>query len=80
MSDVTGSYRLSAKGDDVECTPVDDEPDVSLDLEDLSACYMGRARFRQLARVGRVSGAGAALTALDAAFSWDPEPWCPEIF
>ena len=80
MSDVTGSYRLSAKGDDVECTPVDDEPDVSLDLEDLSACYMGQARFRQLARVGRVSGAGAALTALDAAFSWDPEPWCPEIF
>jgi predicted acetyltransferase len=80
MGDITGSYRLSAKGDDVECARVDDEPDVTLDLEDLGACYLGRARFRQLARVGRVTADGPALTALDAAFGWDPQPWCPEIF
>jgi predicted acetyltransferase len=80
MGDITGSYRLSAKGDDVECARVDDEPDVTLDLEDLGACYLGRARFRQLARVGRVTADGPVLTALDAAFGWDPQPWCPEIF
>jgi predicted acetyltransferase len=71
---------LSAHGSEVECNPVDDEPEVSLDLEDLSACYMGRSRFRELARAGRVSADGAVLAALDAALTWDPQPWCPEIF
>jgi predicted acetyltransferase len=80
MGDVTGRYRIHVNGDDVDCLAVDIEPDVSLDLEDLSACYMGRARFRELARLGRVSGDGPALAALDAAFTWDPQPWCPEIF
>jgi predicted acetyltransferase len=80
IGDVTGNYRFSASGGDVECVRVDGEPDVSLDLEDLSACYMGRARFRELARAGRISGDPRALTALDAAFGWDPQPWCPEFF
>jgi predicted acetyltransferase len=80
MGDVTGTYRLRADGDDVECTPSKDEPDVHLDLEDLSAGYMGMARFRQLSRAGRVTGDPKTLTALDAAFAWDPQPWCPEIF
>ncbi len=80
MGDISGSYRLRADGNDVECALVDQEPDVSLDLEDLSASYMGRAKFRQLARAGRVSGDEPALAALDAAFTWDPQPWCPEIF
>jgi predicted acetyltransferase len=80
LGDVSGSYRLAVRGDDIECTPVGDDPDVSLDLEDLSACYMGRSRFRDLAQVGRVSGDGPVLAALDAAFTWHPQPWCPEIF
>jgi len=80
MGDVTGNYRLHVNGEEVECSAVGNEPDVSLDLEDLSACYMGRARFRELARVGRITGDGSALASLDAAFTWDPQPWCPEIF
>ena len=78
--DVTGSYRLRADSDGAECAPTTDEPEVVLDLEDLSAGYMGRPRFRQWARAGRLSGADDALAALDAAFTWDPQPWCPEIF
>jgi hypothetical protein len=51
-----------------------------LDLEDLSAAYLGRPRFRQWARAGRLSGLPDTLAALDAAFAWDPQPWCPELF
>ena len=80
LGDATGSYRLRADSDGAECAPTTDEPTVLLDLEDLSAGYMGRPRFRQWARVGRLRGAGDALAALDAAFTWDPQPWCPEIF
>jgi predicted acetyltransferase len=80
LGDVTGVYRLSADADGAECARVEADPDVSLDAEDLGACYMGRARFRELARAGRVSGDPGSLAALDAAFVWEPGPWCPEIF
>jgi predicted acetyltransferase len=80
LAEVSGTYSLRAHGAEVECTQVSADADVTLDLEDLGACYMGRARFRELARAGRVSGDGAALAALDRAFTWDPQPWCPEIF
>ena len=37
-------------------------------------------RFRELARSGRVTGKPVDIAGLDRAFSWDPGPWCPEIF
>jgi predicted acetyltransferase len=80
IGDVSGTYRLSADTGGAECAPTSDEPSVWLDLEDLSAGYLGYARFRELARSGRISGDPAALAAMDAAFTWDPGPWCPEIF
>jgi len=80
LGDTTGTYQLRVDGDTVECATSSKEPDVMLDLEDLGSAYMGRARFRELHRSGRVSGDGVALTQLDNAFTWDPQPWCPEIF
>ncbi len=80
IGDLTGSYLLRADLDGAECAPTTREPSVMLDLEDLSAAYMGRSRFRQWARAGRLSGAPDALAALDSAFDWDPQPWCPELF
>jgi predicted acetyltransferase len=80
IGDLTGSYRLRADLDGADCAPTNQEPSVQLDLEDLSAAYMGRPRFRRWARAGRLSGATEALAAMDAAFAWDPEPWCPELF
>ena len=56
------------------------DADLELDVEDLSAAYLGRPRFRQLARAGRLSGAGDALRTADLLFSWDPAPWCQEVF
>jgi predicted acetyltransferase len=80
IGDLTGSYRLRADSEGAECAAATQEPSVWLDLEDLSAAYMGRPRFRQWARAGRLSGAPDAIAALDAAFAWDPQPWCPELF
>ena len=77
---VSGTYRLSADSAGAACSASNDEPDVLIDLEDLGAGYMGMPRFRELARVGRLSGSDHALAAMDAAFHWDPQPWCPEIF
>jgi predicted acetyltransferase len=59
---------------------VETEPDLALDLEDLSACYMGWSRFRDLAALGRITGDQATLLKADLMFGWSPGPWCPEIF
>ena len=80
IGDLTGSYRLRADLDGAECAPTSQEPSVQLDLEDLSAAYMGRSRFRQWARAGRLRGTDQALATMDAAFDWSPQPWCPELF
>ena len=74
------AYRLQTDAEEVSCQPTTDDPDISLDLEDLSGCYMGRSNFRALARAGRVAGHPSPLTTADLAFSWDPQPWCPEVF
>ena len=62
------------------CRPTSDSPDLVLDIEDLGACYLGWARFRTLARAGRIGGDKNSLTLADQMFAWDPEPWCPEVF
>ncbi len=56
------------------------EADIHLDIEDLSACYLGRSRFRELSRAGRLTGTPEALTLADNMFGWDPAPWCQETF
>jgi hypothetical protein len=33
-----------------------------------------------MSRVGRVIGDPDKMRAADAAFAWDIQPWCPEIF
>jgi predicted acetyltransferase len=80
LGDISGNYRLRADGEGVTCSPSKDEAEVMIDLEDLSAGYMGMPRFRELSRLGRVTGNDHTLASLDAAFRWDPQPWCPEIF
>ena len=72
--------ELEGGPDGASCQVTDKEPDLVLDIEDLGACYLGWARFRTLARAGRIGGDRASLTLADSMFTWDPQPWCPEIF
>ena len=72
--------ELEGGPEGASCTVTDKAPDVVLDIEDLGACYLGWARFRTLARAGRIGGDKSSLTLADEMFTWDPQPWCPEIF
>jgi predicted acetyltransferase len=56
-------------------------PDLSLDVGDLGATYLGAIRFSDLARVGRVveSTAGVLLRA-DELFASARAPWCSTMF
>lgn len=74
-------YRLVVDADGTaRCGVTEAEPDVELDLEDLGGAYLGWARFRRLAAAGRLRGRDEALATLDRMFTWDPAPWCPEVF
>jgi predicted acetyltransferase len=80
IGDIDGRYRLLASSEGAECSRTDAEPSITLDAEDLGAIYLGRSRLRALSRSGRVQGQPASLAAADADFTWDPQPWCPEVF
>ncbi|MEX1125939.1 MAG: GNAT family N-acetyltransferase [Acidimicrobiia bacterium] len=80
IGDIDGRYHLVASTEGAQCQRTDAEASISLDAEDLGGIYMGRSRLRALSRIGRLQGDPAALTAADAAFTWEPQPWCPEVF
>jgi len=78
---VDGVYRLDIDDDGTaRCAPTDAAADLRMDLEDLGAAYLGRPRFAAALRTGRLHGDAEAAAAADVAFSWDPAPWCPELF
>ena len=80
VGDTNGRYRLTASTEGAECRPTDDDVDIGIDAEDLGGIYLGRSRLIELSRLGRVIGDPAVLAAADAAFTWEPQPWCPEVF
>lgn len=80
LDGTTSTWRLDLHPEGGNVSPDDQEPDVSMDLEDLGACFMGWSRFETLHRAGRLTGDPVAVSALDRAFTWSPGPWCPEPF
>jgi predicted acetyltransferase len=74
------NFRLTVEDGIGTVTHHTGDAELTLDLEDLSAAYLGRSRFRQLARAGRLTGTPETLALADAMFGWDPAPWCQEVF
>jgi predicted acetyltransferase len=75
----TGRYLLGGAG--VERTPLDAEPELTLDVDALGAVYLGGFGVGALARAGRVvERAPGALRRADALLRCDLHPWCPEMF
>jgi len=78
----TGRWRLSAAAfghATVERT--DDEPDLSLDIRELGAAYLGGIRLSQLADSGLVGvHSAAALDRATAAFGWTQLPVASWVF
>jgi predicted acetyltransferase len=83
LPDNAGRWRLRADGPDgsVSCERTAEAADVSMDIRELGAAYLGGTRLGTLAAAGLVSEERpGTLARLSAAMSWDPVPWCPRIF
>lgn len=76
-----GCYEVVGGPDGAECAATDRRGELLLDSRDLGAAYLGGVRLRTLARAGRVVElVPGALERADAMFTWDPPPWCPQVF
>jgi predicted acetyltransferase len=73
-------FRLEVMEGVGACQASSQSPDLMLDMEDLSAGYLGRPRFRHLQMLGRVGGGYQSCALADAMFDWQPQPWCQEVF
>jgi hypothetical protein len=63
------------------CPRTDEPADLALDVRELGAAYLGGTRLGTLAAAGLVHELRpGALTRLSAAMTWDPAPWCPQLF
>jgi predicted acetyltransferase len=86
----SGCWRLTAPGvgtdpagaaTGAQCTQTMDEPDISLDIRELGAAYLGGTSLGSLAAAGLVTEhRPGAVRALSAAMLWTPSPRCPTIF
>ncbi|QFZ75595.1 GNAT family N-acetyltransferase [Streptomyces fagopyri] len=76
-----GRYRLDAGPDGAVCVPAGQSADLTLDVRELSALWLGEASAVRLAALGRVreEREGAAFVA-DALLRTSRRPWCPDIF
>ena len=61
--------------------PTDEAPDLSCEVADLAAAYLGGFSFAQLAAAARASEhAPGGIARADALFRTDRAPWCPRVF
>ena len=80
------AWRLTtgAASDDgyaAQVTPSDDEPDLSLDVRELGAAYLGGRSVAAQASAGLVAEhRPGAVRAVAAAFAWPVAPVCPFVF
>ncbi|MFE7531445.1 GNAT family N-acetyltransferase [Kitasatospora sp. NPDC057542] len=74
-------YLLTVRGGKAECVPTDREPDLSLDVRDLGAVYLGGTAPSALVRAGHIRAhrPGAAVLA-DALFRAERAPHCLHWF
>jgi predicted acetyltransferase len=81
-----GRWRLRVDGTgepgkDATCERTREPADLTLDVRELGAAYLGGTRLGSLAAAGLVTELRpGALRRLSSAMSWDPAPWCPQIF
>ena len=75
-----GTWHLETDGGATTCSTTDDEPLISFDIEVLGAAMLGRPRFFELMRVGRVDGDPDVAIAADRIFRHHRAPVCPEVF
>lgn len=79
--EVSGRYMLEGGPEGAQCRVTDAAADLTLDVVDLGAAYLGGVRFSTLARAGRVvAQTPDALARADVMFLSEPTPWCATPF
>ncbi|WP_329381572.1 GNAT family N-acetyltransferase [Streptomyces sp. NBC_01351] len=74
-----GRYRLDAGT--AACERTGEPADLSLDVAELGALYLGDESAQRLAALGRVTERRPGAVALaDAVFRTARRPWCPDVF
>lgn len=78
----SGRWHLhAAAGGAARCDPTERAPDLSIDVRDLAAAYLGSRTLDALARAGLAQVHDAArLDAASDAFRHAPAAWCPAVF
>ncbi|WP_405599397.1 GNAT family N-acetyltransferase [Streptomyces sp. NBC_01410] len=76
-----GTFRLDASPEGAVCAPSVESPDLTLDVRELGALYLGDESAVRLSALGLAAEAtpGAAAVA-DALFRTSRRPWCPDVF
>lgn len=80
MGYANGTYRITVAGGQATVTPTEGEADISLDVRELSALYLGRACADGYARSGLIAGSPESVRQLERLFVTARAPWCPEMF
>ncbi|MEO3806523.1 GNAT family N-acetyltransferase [Nonomuraea sp. B1E8] len=74
-------WRLAAGPAGAECTPVEDQPDVTLPVASLGSAFLGDGLLMQQLAAGLVrEHSPGALRSLATAMSWHPKPWAGLTF
>ncbi|MEV1022945.1 GNAT family N-acetyltransferase [Streptomyces sp. NPDC050264] len=76
-----GRHLLTVRDGKADCVPTDRQPDLSLDVRDLSSLYLGGIAPSTLVRAGHIQAHHPGATALaDALFRTDSAPHCLHWF
>ncbi|HEY6496796.1 MAG TPA: GNAT family N-acetyltransferase [Trebonia sp.] len=78
----SGRWRLRASTQgQASCERTDEPADLAVDIRELGAAYLGGTRLGTFGAAGLVRElTPGALVRLSSAMTWDPAPWCPQIF
>jgi predicted acetyltransferase len=80
-SATAGRFELEGTPEGAVCRRTGKDPDLSLQIEDLGAMYLGGVSPSTLARAQRVrEETPGSLRLATAMFDSDPAPWCPTRF
>lgn len=75
-----GTWALSLGPTGGTAVRTSDPEQITLDITDLAATFLGDVRLARFAAAGRVTGDAGAIRALDLALSTPLAPWSPEGF
>jgi predicted acetyltransferase len=76
-----GRYRLDVSPDGAVCAPTSRSADLTLDVRELSALYLGDASAVRLAALDRITEeTTGAVAVAESLFRTAVRPWCPDAF